>query len=574
MESAWDLFLQGFQTGQSLVEKSQAKKSQQEMLALMKAANTGDTTQPPTSDSGTPPASTVYTPAGQPSDQAKPTDQTQAKPVPGGTDFWKGQAPTDAQRTDMAAGKDLTQGMSPTMAPQVQPTQQATTPHEDWLNAHQKVQDYSTQIASIDKKLTLASTIQSKANTLDQFNFADKLKKDALTEKTSLLNQQKEQQSIIEKQNEQYAGILTNINSQQDLNIAKMQLQKNGVQLPASIQVPRMNPDGTPILMQNGQPVMDQLRTDVYSPQLKQYANSLGMSLLDANKQMTLRNQMSEIQARSDKQGQTVAGTFIGTNDPTVFKGLSGAEITPRDDKEKRLIANLNQPVTKPAAYQVGRNSAVSTMAEEIASFSETISKSVKNSGLSEAGMFGGLKDNTWVSAIGKRVGIKITDPDKQSYSAIMKPLSRMASTLETAGYGQGGGAAQIEALNQSITAQPGQDELTKLQKIGEAANIVKAGLMGASENTSFNPAQREGIARAYQDWNKLIPFNQNDVQDFKEYAKENHERANLKNFQEWLGTSGRSFAEKTPSTTTATPASAKPEATSTKAGDYSSLWR
>jgi len=461
----------------------------------------------------------------------------------------------DQKKASAALGDYFKMGQQPDTAQGPkgfqQPTDQKQADQQDFVQLGQTLKNYDQEEQKLNAQLTFAKNLQGNRATLD---LGMKLANQADQEITKLNTRRKDDQALMDKKREEVSGVLLNINDQQSLDIGMMQLRSKNINIPPVIQVPIMGQDGKPQMDPNtGKPALKQIRTDIFSPELQKFANTYGMSLLDANKQSQIKNQLSEISNRESKQGVSVPNTSIGSSDSNVFKGTSGEEIVPKDDKEKRLIGNLNQPMTKPAAYQVGRNSQVATMAEEISGFAKSINQSIKNDGLGEAGMFGNLKDNTWVGAIGKQLGLKITDPSKQSYTALMKPLARMASSLETAGYGQGGGAAQINALDASITSQPGQDEMTKLQKVGEAANIIKSGLMGASENTSFNAAQREGIARAYQDWNKLIPFNQNDVLDYKEYAKDHFEKANLKGFQTWLRDQGRSFAEKTPKETTNT---------------------
>jgi hypothetical protein len=468
MESAFDLFLKGYETSQAMTQRRQEAEAQKALAEQFSKIygedqpTTGPTfaQKPPTDPSyvkGTgfggqdtmmPPGAMSLTPDQTPmadplSSLSNQTMQADATTVPG------------------YQGRDVAAPGGYTAPAEAAPSQ--TNPHQDWLSANQKIQNFDQQLGRVEKQISLANKLQGNPKTLE---LGLKLRKQFEDERSKIYNDRKDQQSIVEKQNEMYAGILTNINSQQDLDIARMRLQKEGVPLPATLEMPRMNPDGTPMLDQRGQPVMDQVRSDVFSPQLQKYTNSLGMSLLDANKQTTIKNQLSEIENRG--------------------AGGKGAQ------QMNRIVISSEQAI------------------EDIKNLS-TVGSATSYAGFKtgKPGLLGATKDS---------LVNKFTKQDAQNYDIFFTGLTRNLATIESVGAATGlvGLSEKMEALR----AKPNDTIETRLRKLSQARQIVETGINFAMNEKSIQPAQKEKLGKYLDELKVAVPFTQADVTALNKSSK------------------------------------------------------
>jgi len=350
----------------------------------------------------------------------------------------------------------------PAITEQAAPQQEEApkdNPTATYMKSIDNIKNYDREESQLNKQKTLGRTLQASPN-INVAKQGMKYVTEADTELNRIREAKKTDIDNAQKYHEQISGVFLNINDQQSLDVANAQLQAMGRDLQNSIQVPRQNPDGTPLLDQTGKPVMDTISTKVFTPELKRYTQSIGMGLLDANKQMQIRNQMSEIENRGAGGGKADAGTN------RVIQSMTQAS---------DALTNLsNLPIYTTGPVYGNK-------------------------------MFG----NIFTAPIGA-LNQQMSTESSQLMQTRMAGVARNLASLETGGAATGlvGLADKIDA---GIAIPAGSKPLVALDKMAEMRRIVESSAK-ATLATNIKPEKRALIEANLEEVRKAIPFTQRDV--------------------------------------------------------------
>ena len=336
-------------------------------------------------------------------------------------------------------------------------------PTATYMKSIDNIKNYDREESQLNKMKTLGRSLQGSPN-INVAKQGMKYVTEADTELNRIREAKKSNIENAQKYHEQISGVFLNINDQQSLDVANAQLQAMGRDLQNSIQVPRQNPDGTPLLDQTGKPVMDTISTKVFTPELKRYTQSIGMGLLDANKQMTIRNQMSEIENRGAGGGKADAGTN------RVIQSMTQASDALTN------LSNLPFYTTDP--------------------------------------VYGNKMFNNLFTAPLGSLNQQMSTESSQLMADRMAGVARNLASLETGGAATGL-VGLADKIDQGISIKAGSKPIVALDKMAEMRRIVESSAK-ATLATNIKPEKRALIEANLEEVRKAIPFTQKDVDNLR----------------------------------------------------------